>query len=301
MAERFGGRYSPQGSTVKEDSASAAPRPKPHGLRRAEGTGRRNLLWLAPLPLLWTAFRQDALGMAVDLGAAAVLAFAVFLLGEGMKAQAAYDERAVARRPALPRKVLAAVLTGLGVTLAAYAPPDGAIAEPLLYGVIAVALHVVAFGIDPLRNKGFAEGDSFQKERVARAVDAAETTLGAMLTAIKRAEDRSLERRVESFAATARAMFRRVEEDPRDLTAARKYLGVYLEGARDATVKFADLYARNRDPQARKDYAALLDDLETNFAARSDKLLESDRTDLDVEIGVLRDRLSREGVAMSRD
>jgi 5-bromo-4-chloroindolyl phosphate hydrolysis protein len=92
----------------------------------------------------------------------------------------------------------------------------------------------------------------------------------------------------------ARNLFRTVEADPRDLTAARRYLSVYLMGARDATVKFADLYARNRDPKAREDYLNLLDDLETTFADRSRRLLSDNRTDLDVEIDVLRERLKRE-------
>jgi hypothetical protein len=90
-------------------------------------------------------------------------------------------------------------------------------------------------------------------------------------------------------------MFRGVESDPRDLTAARKYLSVYLTGARDATVKFADLYRQNRDGAVRAEYVALLDDLETNFARRTQTLLSDNRTDLDVEISVLRERLGREG------
>jgi hypothetical protein len=87
-----------------------------------------------------------------------------------------------------------------------------------------------------------------------------------------------------------------VEDDPRDLTGARKYLGVYLLGARDATSQFADLYARNRNEEARADYEALLDDLETTFTARTNKMLLDDKSSLDVEIEVLRDRLAREGV-----
>ena len=69
-------------------------------------------------------------------------------------------------------------------------------------------------------------------------------------------------------------------------------------GARDASVKFADIYSRTRDAEARKDYMALLDDLEQNFAARTRKMLQDDRTDLTVEIDVLRDRLQREGVRL---
>ena len=116
-----------------------------------------------------------------------------------------------------------------------------------------------------------------------------------MKDAILRANDRQVELRVDRFAQTARAMFRTIEGDPRDLTAARKYLSVYLQGARDASVKFADLYGQTRDGQARADYLSLLDDLETNFASRTQALLSDNRTDLDIEIGVLKERLQREG------
>jgi hypothetical protein len=117
-----------------------------------------------------------------------------------------------------------------------------------------------------------------------------------MSEAILRARDRGLERRVAEFSHVARGLFRRVEEDPRDLTAVRRYLGVYLLGARDATVKFADLYSRSRDPGARAQYEALLEDLGQNFASRTEKMLIDDRSDMEIEIKVLRDRLGREGV-----
>ncbi len=133
--------------------------------------------------------------------------------------------------------------------------------------------------------------DAFQTSRVARAVEEGEKHLSAMKDAILRARDRQLETRVDRFANAARGLFRTVEGDPGDLTAARKYLSVYLLGARDATIKFADHYAQTRDPQARADYEALLADLETTFASRTTALLSNSRTDLDVEISVLRDRL----------
>ncbi|MEJ2002376.1 MAG: 5-bromo-4-chloroindolyl phosphate hydrolysis family protein, partial [Maritimibacter sp.] len=123
----------------------------------------------------------------------------------------------------------------------------------------------------------------------------------AMYEAIARTKDRELQRRVESFQTTARAMFRSIEDDPQDLTAARKYLSVYLMGARDASVKFADIYTRSREADARRDYVALLNDLESNFTAQTRKLLMNDRSDLSVEIEVLRDRLAREGVVAKRN
>ena len=81
----------------------------------------------------------------------------------------------------------------------------------------------------------------------------------------------------------------------------RRYLGVYLLGARDATTRFVELHGRSGDSGARADYVALLDDLDHTFAERTRRLMAESRTDLDVEIGVLRDRLAREGVADAKE
>ena len=188
------------------------------------------------------------------------------------------------------------LLTGSGLALAGLNPETFSLLEPALYFVLGAALHFFAFGPDPMKDKGTEGMDGFQTDRVARAVDEAERHLAAMRDAIRRAGVPALERRVANFSVTAQKMFRVVEEDPRDLTGARRYLGVYLLGARDATIQFADLYARSRNEEARADYEKLLDDLETSFSQKTDRLLLDDKSNLDVEIEVLRDRLAREGV-----
>jgi hypothetical protein len=289
MAQRYGGRFSPDGNRPAPGGTAplpAAPRPAGPGFRA-------NLLFALPFLFAWRAFRGTPADLIAGLGSFALLLLAAWLTREGILAQRAYDDRKVARRPAIPRKIFAGVAMGAGLGLATlYAGQPILIAAAL--GAIGTVLHLAAFGLDPLADKG-AEGiDTFQADRVAHAVDEAEKHLSAMKDAILRAGDRKLETRVDRFAATARALFRSVEADPGDLTAARKFLGVYLMGARDATVKFADFYAQARDAQARTDYEALLDDLETNFADRTRALLAGGKTDLDVEIGVLRDRLKLE-------
>jgi 5-bromo-4-chloroindolyl phosphate hydrolysis protein len=90
-------------------------------------------------------------------------------------------------------------------------------------------------------------------------------------------------------------VFRAVEQDPRDLNRARTFLSVYLLGLRDATVKFADVWSRSRSAEARAGYEALLTDLEKSFTTQRTHLLEEDRSDLDIEIEVLRERLQQDG------
>ena len=226
------------------------------------------------------------------------LLLAAWLTREGILAQEAYEARKIARRPAFPRKIAASLLTGLGLALPALV--SGNLMSAVIFGVLGAGLHSFAFGLDPMKNKGMEGIDEFQTDRVARAVTEAEKYLAGMTDAILRAKDRDLERRVESFQTSARAMFRTIEDDPRDLSASRKYLTVYLMGARDATAKFADIYARSHDASARADYVRLLDDLEANFTGKTQKLLIENRSDLTVEIDVLRERLAREGVPVDR-
>ncbi|MFD1913918.1 5-bromo-4-chloroindolyl phosphate hydrolysis family protein [Halodurantibacterium flavum] len=271
----------------------AGRRPDPGPKVRA-GFGAA-LLFVAPLPLAVRAPFQEAQTMLFSTLALAMLLGAAWLTRHGVIAHKTYDLRSAARRPAIPRKIFAAVATGLGLGLATW--PVTAPANAAIYAVAGLALHLVAFGPDPLRDKRPEGAARPETERALRSLAEAEAQLTAMSEVAAALADRDLSLEVARFQSTARRMFRRVEEDPRDLPAARRYLGVYLQGARDATDRYATLVAHGPNPQARADYLGLLADLEQSFAAKAERLIENDRTDLRIEIDVLRDRLAQEAVS----
>lgn len=295
MAQRYGGSFSPKPVSEQETAKPVSGAYK--GARVDPAGARSNVLFVPAIPLVATSFNDGALGLSLAVGAGAVWILGAWLMREGLRAESAFAARRVARRPALPRKMVGSVVLGLGTAIAAYKTDPGLIA-PVLLGVLTSGLSLGAFGLDPLRDKGMEGVDTFQQDRVARVVDEAETYLGEMTDAIRRAGDRAAEARLLAFQGTVRDLITTVEEDPRDLTAARRFLGVYLLGARDATVKFADIHSRTQDAQARADYLSLLDDLEKNYAARTRAMMLEDRSDLTVEIDVLRERLQREGVRL---
>lgn len=284
MARRYGGRFSPGG-------AGEAPEPP----RRRLKAGRVNLLFAAPFAVLPGAFLGSPDQLVLGLGAFAALEGSAWLTREGIRAHRAYDERAAANRPVIPRKIFGSLLAALGVGAAALGPEAGMVGASTL-GLVGGALHLFAFGPDPLRAKGAPDRDAGQSERAARAVDEAEALLAQTAAAVEPLRRRAVTDRVDRFARAARKLFREVEADPRDLTAARRYLSVYMQGARDATAKFAAHYGKTGDEGARADWEALMDDLEAGFAARTERLMIEDRQGLDVEIEVLRERLEREGV-----
>lgn len=286
MSQRFGGRFSPGG----DPTPAQIPRRRRAGLRA-------NAMFVLPMPLAIIAFLRPITGLALSLLALGILLAAAWMLREGLRAQESYDARNVSRPPALPRKLIAAALCGLGVAVAAIASGAGVLSAGLGAGLAGI-LHGLAFGLDPMAAKGMGDAPRYQTQRVLRHVAEAEALLAEMTAALAPLNDPKLDAQADRFADTARAMFRQVEDDPRDLPKARKYLGVYLQGARDAAAKFSDHYAKSRDPQARADFTALLDELTDGFARRTQALLTDARSDLDVEIEVLRDRLAKEGVRL---
>jgi hypothetical protein len=293
-AQRFGGKYSPDPSVAPKDA------PPPFRNRRAQSVSfRARLMFALPLPLLIGGLLAigsgDPVAMLADLGGFAGLMGAAWLLAEGQRAQGAYDARAVARPPMIPRKLFAAGLAGLSVAAVNWFSLDQGLGS-IAYGAVAALAHVAAFGVDPMRKKGIAGVDDMAAERVARAIDAAEDYLRETLEAAKGLRDRRLEARVERVCDNARAVFRVVERDPRDLARSRAFMSVYLLGLRDATAKYADLEARGGAPGAKERFEALLLDLETSFGKQRTHLLEDNRGDLDIEIEVLRERLRQDGL-----
>lgn len=309
--KRFGGQFSPGGDPAGGASQSAMN--KFRGKKATSVDVRALLLFVLPTPLLFAAIGAiggNALRMAVFLLAYVCLLLGAWLVREGQKAHAAYDERTIAKPPAFPRKLCAAGLAGIGVFLAnwmaAPAPDGGALSQlaslggtlinGLIFGALTIGAHIMAFGVDPMKAKGL-DGASIhhdELDRVTDALDKAEGKLKTIEALAHKLRDRDIDDRVTRLNATVRDMIQIVEEDPRDLSRARRYLGVYLKGAEAATRKYADNHERLNDPKIRTDYLALLEDLEASFASGKDSLLLDDRTDLEVEIEVLRDRLGQE-------
>lgn len=307
MAQRYRRKYSPEGRWQDSDAPAEAHGNYFRGRSAARIDMRALLMFLWPTPLLFGALGALSAGtpfrMALFLLAYAVLMFGAWLLREGQHAEAAYEARILSRPPAFPRKIGAAVLAGVGVGIAGWLAANGEaagwasrIAAGTGFGGIAFGAHLLAFGLDPLRAKG--SGDSLASaefNRVADALDRAGTRLAEIERLAHSMRDSEIDARVTKLNATARDMIGMVEKDPRDMDRARRYLNVYLTGAEEATRKYAENRQRLADSGVRAEYLALLTDLEASFGRGREALMVNNRTDLEVEIEVLRERLTQEG------
>lgn len=288
-AKRFGGAHSPGGPPT-------GGQPKFRDRKAASVDIRALAMFVLPTPLLLTALSHLTGNVAkamVALAAYGALMLGAWLLREGQRAEDAFNARQIAKPPAFPRKICAAVLTGAGVAIAALlARGMGDLLSAGLSAILATGAHLAAFGFDPMRAKGVDGAPA--SDHVIEALDRAEARVSEVQSLITTLRDREVTGRVDGLMARVREMLRLIEQDPRDLSRARRYLTVYLKGAEDATRKYAQNHARLDDPKLRSDYLDLIGELEGSFGRGRDMLLQDDRMDLEVEIEVLRERLGQE-------
>ncbi len=258
------------------------------------------LMFLLPLPVLFAAFAALARGNLSELlGNAA--GYGLFLAGalllrRGLLSEAEYDRRRVARAP-YPLKTLGGGFIALatGVTAAFGAGHHPAMAGA--FGLAALLGCYLTYGFDPRAAKRFTDRDGVDTtDRVLEALAQAESSIAAIEQATREIRNAELNGRLRRIVAQARKVLTLLEEDPRDLRRARKFLNVYLDGARQVTEGYAKTHARVATPELEDNFRRVLITIEEVFEEQQQKLLESDLSDLDVQIEVLTTQLKREGV-----
>ena len=143
MAKRYGGDYSPDPTST---DVRMDPNSTPFRGAKVDAAGARsNILFATAIVVAATSLNKGALGLTLGLTSAAALTLGAWLMRDGLRAAAAYEERRTARRPAIPRKLFSAVITGLGVAFAAFRN-DGQVMAATIYGTCAGVLMIAAFG-----------------------------------------------------------------------------------------------------------------------------------------------------------
>ncbi len=218
-------------------------------------------------------------------------------INAGQRIQAEYQRRKVANPPRLPRKSLGAGLVAAGVFVSAWltVPHHPIIAGTLALGAL-VGAHLL-YGFDPRRPKVVELGaHGYTTEEVLEALDEAESAIGSIEKSRQRIRNLELSRGLGRICASARDILEVIENDPRDLRRARKFLKVYLTGAQRVCDGYARLHPRGQSAELEENFRNVLKTIEDVFKEQHDRLLENNVLDLDVQIEVLSNQLKREGV-----
>lgn len=258
------------------------------------------LLFLLPLPLLLKALLalgQGDIGFVIGAGGSyAVFLLAAVLARRGLRNAALYQDRPFSGSPPPPLKAVAGVLVALATAFAAIAAAGQPWPVGILFGLGAALGYFLTYGFDPRARRVIVAGGGDDAEELAAALREAYARLEKIEASGREIASREFRDRLTGIVGGVAKILKAIEEDPRDLRRARRFLNVYLDGTQKVAEQYARTHPRTQSTELENNFRALLIDMDRTCKEQYDALIKNDVFDLDVQIEVLNTRLRKEGV-----
>ncbi len=258
-------------------------------------------LFLVPLPLLIVIVSGLMTGSFFRILSAACALGLAWTAGWFLRQARRYEIEATRRKWAratrVPWRFSAAVFAGGSALLVTTLLMEHNLFVGLLAAIGGFAGVVLAYGFDPqYDSKQNVARFGVTTEEIVEALDEAEANLAQIQQSAKSIGNSELKMRLGRIVDKTRGILSLIEEDPKDLRRARKFLKVYLKGARDVTRQYAKTHTQQQDDTLETNFRNVLTSIEEVIEEQHAKLLENDVLDLDVKIEVLEAQLKHEGI-----
>jgi len=254
------------------------------------------LLFLMPLPVLIAAVIHLLKGNIFSSLTAGAL-FTGFMVAaivarHGFKLENRLKKKKFAKVPGTPFKSVAAIILAITTGLTAFLLSDYGLFASILFGFVTLIAFYMAYGVDPRRDKSGNISLGVSADEVFEALEEAEIKINTIEVARKSIKNLDFDQHLKRIISKARGILTLIEEDPKDLPRARKFLKVYLDGTARVTESYAKTHGRDATTETLDtNFQEVLDSIEKTFDEQHQKLLKNDQFDLDVKIEVLKTQL----------
>jgi 5-bromo-4-chloroindolyl phosphate hydrolysis protein len=259
-------------------------------------TATRGMLlyfFLAPLFLsvVLALFQTDIHAFVLN-GIAFVLFLGVLTLAKrGFVQEAVYRSSPLAKAPKVPYKTLAGILLGLSTFYVAYIAGAESLIKSLFLALIAVTGYFLYYGTDPKTDKLENLGD-ISADFVFETIAEAEGKLNTIRSHMQEIHDNTLHRKLEHAVAQAETILKTIQEDPKDIRVARKFLIVYIDGVAKVTHAYTQMEEAQIDEATQARLHSLMDDVQKRFEKELARLQSNNQFDLDVHIDTLKTQIN---------
>lgn len=258
------------------------------------------LLFILPLPLLPAfiiALAKGDLNKSFILFICMVLYLMAAVLARRALTTESIQSSYSKRKLPPPRKTLAAIAIAIATLLCAWLVVGHELLFSMMMGSLALLAFYLSYGLEPLRISSADNKVATQDEAsIFNVLNEAEEKIASIETASKKVKNAELENRLNRISQLARNIVNTIEQDPRDLHRARKFLYVYLDGAQRVTQGYAKTHQRANSAELEDNFRNVLITIEEVFKQQQNRLLRDDILDLDVQIEVLNKQLKEEGI-----
>jgi len=231
----------------------------------------------------YSGFMLGGIGFLILLGS-------VSLANMGFAQSREYNKSILAKAPKTPYKTVAAI--GLGITsfyLSFFVGGEGLWAS-LFVAILAPAGFYLYYGFDP-RDDKLGNLDGVSAQMVLDAIEEAKEKLSQVMLDMEEIADSTLQEKLSVAVDKAQTILQTIEEDPKDVRTARKFLIVYIDGILKVTHSYTAMEESDIEQETKDRLYSLLSDVDKKFNKELERLRENNQFDLDVHIDVLKEQI----------
>ncbi len=259
-------------------------------LKREKGT----LLYLFLIPLFIAVvvalFKINIQAFLLNSISFALFFFTVKLSIKGFNQEFEYKNSSLIEAPKIPYKTIAAFMLGISSFFAAYIAGDKSFISSLFFSVIATTGYYMYYGFDPKEDKLENLGD-ISAEFVLQTIGEAKAKLLTIESNMDKIEDAVLHKKLNIAMIKAKNILKTIQEDPKDIRVARKFLIVYIDGIAKVTDSYVSMDEDDIDSKTKEKLYGLMEDLNSKFDKELERLKNNNKFDLDVHIDVLKEQI----------
>ena len=265
------------------------PKEKPH-FSYIKGT----LLYLFLIPLFLSiiialfqtnikAFMLNSISFLLFLAVATVAK-------KGFLQEGKYHKEIFTKAPKVPYKTIAGYLLGFSTFFTAYFAGEETLIKSFFLATISIIGYFLFYGFDPKENK-FNNLGNISSDFVLETINEAKIKLATIKNSITQIKDTILHEKLNIAISKSEHILQTIQEDPKDIRVARKFLIVYIDGIANVTEAYTALDEKDIDRQTKERLHTLMDDVEQRFDKELKRLKNNNMFDLDVHIDVLKEQI----------
>jgi len=209
---------------------------------------------------------------------------------QGFSQEQAYEASIFTKAPKVPYKMIAGYLLGISTFFTAFVTGSEPLVKSLFLAVISTIGYYLYYGFDPKEDKLENLGD-VSASFVLETIGEAQEKLSTIEKNSSNIKDTLLQKKITTALTKAKHILKTIQEDPKDIRVARKFLIVYIDGIKKVTQSYVELDEKDITSETKERLHTLMDEVEEKLDKELIRLKQNNALDLDVHIDVLKEQI----------
>ena len=250
-------------------------------------------IFLAPLflAIVLALIERNILAFLLNLTAFGLFYVTAKLNSLGLANEFKYHQEKLTKAPKRPYKTLSAILLGISTFFTATIAGGEPIFIGVFLSIVSSIGYYLYYGLDPRDDKLENIGD-ISAELVLKTISEAKSKISEIKRHIDNiSNDRLLQKKLSLAVTKAENIIQTIQEDPKDIRVARKFLVVYIDGLEKVINSYISIDKADIKEETKDRLHQLLEDVERRFDKELMRLKKNNEFDLDVNIDVLQEQI----------